>query len=245
MGQTLPAQTRPTTGQSDNAHRTPQARAILALKLVLVRVRPRGAAWDPFRRGATARAASHRAARCTFLRRAREPSVVRHASRPTRLARSRAPLPPRPASAVQVSFLIICSVILSGFSYALLNSYQLSQFSDAFGTAVATTRQSLVFGYAAKVQGGAVLAAHVAALVAALALPPARAYEAAAQRGSVSRLNSSINSLASSREFLWAPIVNASELSAFNAFAAGVLPAYEGAGAVAAARAAYGVWSPP
>jgi hypothetical protein len=48
------AQTRPTTSASDAAHRTPQARAILALKLVLVRP---AAAWGA-RRGGGARGRS-------------------------------------------------------------------------------------------------------------------------------------------------------------------------------------------
>jgi hypothetical protein len=145
----------------------------------------------------------------------------------------------------QVSLLIACSVILSGFAYALLNTYQQAQFTEAFDTAVATARQSLVSGYAAKAQGGAVVAAQVAALVTALALPPDRAYEAAAQHASLASLNASVNSLAASHEFLWAPLVNATSLAAFNAFAATMVPAYEGAAAVAGARAAAGVWSLP
>jgi DMSO/TMAO reductase YedYZ heme-binding membrane subunit len=58
---------------------------------------------------------------------------------------------------------------VGAFAYALLHTYQQTQFQDAFDAHVSSVRQGLASGYLVKREAGEVVAAHVAALAEAVA----------------------------------------------------------------------------
>jgi hypothetical protein len=117
-----------------------------------------------------------------------------------------------------------------------------SKFESAFDARVSQARHSLTSGFTAKTQAGALLATHVGALTRRMALPPERNYEASHFDDFTAAFNESLNGLAISREVLWAPLINATSLPAFASFAAASVPTFDGAGAVALQRAAFGPW---
>jgi hypothetical protein len=125
---------------------------------------------------------------------------------------------------LQVSFLLGLGVILAVFAYRLLHEAEVSKFEDAFANAVQQALQSLTSGYTGKQDSGAVIAAHVAALTAEQGLRPEQNYLASRFPDFIAAFNTSLNSLAVSRELLWAPLVNATSAPAFRAFAAASVP---------------------
>ncbi len=103
--------------------------------------------------------------------------------------------------------------------------------------------ERLAHDYAAKLQGGALLAAHVAVAAAAAGTQPDEAFRAVAYADFLRQFNGTLPPLASAREVFWAPLVPAgAPAAAFRAFAAAEVPRFPGADADAQAAAALGQW---
>lgn len=134
-------------------------------------------------------------------------------------------------------------IAVAVFTHRILLAGEVMQFKDALDARVTQALQSLTDGYEGKQNGANLVAAHVATLTKQLALLPEQNYLACEFSEFFGAFNESMNDLAVSRQVLWAPLINASSLPAFNAFARGAVPTFIDAGPVASALSKVGVWA--